>query len=54
MAEVDEFLAETLPRQIEAEKALHSGDVTPRLKRRFSPAHRGGAGVAPRASEGRG
>ena len=32
MAEVDEFLAETLPRQLEAEKALHSGDVTPRLE----------------------
>jgi ketosteroid isomerase-like protein len=32
MAEVDEFLAETLPRQIEAEKALHNGDVTPRLE----------------------
>jgi hypothetical protein len=32
MAEVDEFLADTLPRQIEAEKALHNGDVTPRLE----------------------
>jgi ketosteroid isomerase-like protein len=32
MTEVDEFLAETLPRQIEAEKALHNGDVTPRLE----------------------
>ena len=32
MAEPDEFLAETLPRQIEAEKALHNGDVTPRLE----------------------
>jgi hypothetical protein len=32
MAEVDEFLAETLPRQLEAEKALHNGDVTPRLE----------------------
>jgi ketosteroid isomerase-like protein len=31
MTEVDEFLAETLPRQIEAEKALHEGDPTPRL-----------------------
>jgi ketosteroid isomerase-like protein len=32
MAEPDEFLAETLPRQIEAEKALHNGDVSPRLE----------------------
>jgi ketosteroid isomerase-like protein len=31
MSEVDEFLADILPRQIEAEKALHSGDVEPRL-----------------------
>ena len=31
MTEVDEFLAETLPRQIEAEKALHEGDPTRRL-----------------------
>ena len=32
MAEVDAFLAQTLPRQIVAEKALHNGDVTPRLE----------------------
>jgi hypothetical protein len=31
MSEVDEFLAELLPRQIKAERALHSGDVEPRL-----------------------
>jgi ketosteroid isomerase-like protein len=31
MAEVDEFLAETVPRQLEAEIALHNGDVAPRL-----------------------
>jgi ketosteroid isomerase-like protein len=32
MPDVDEFLAGTLPRQIEAEQALHNGDVTPRLE----------------------
>ena len=32
MAEVDEFLAETLPRQIEAEIAIHEGNVEPRLE----------------------
>ena len=31
MAEVDEFIAETLPRQMAAEEALHNGDVEPRL-----------------------
>ncbi len=31
MSDLDQFLAETLPRQIEAEKALHDGDPTPRL-----------------------
>src|SRR3954470_12870056 len=31
MAEVDEFVAATIPRQIEAEIALHEGDVEPRL-----------------------
>ena len=31
MSEVDEFVAATLPRQIEAEIALHEGDVEPRL-----------------------
>jgi ketosteroid isomerase-like protein len=31
MAEVDEFVAATVPRQIEAEIALHEGDVEPRL-----------------------
>jgi ketosteroid isomerase-like protein len=31
MTEVDEFLAETLPRQIEAERALHNGDPAPRI-----------------------
>jgi ketosteroid isomerase-like protein len=31
MSEVDDFLAETLARQIEAERAIHNGDPTPRL-----------------------
>ncbi len=31
MTEVDEFLAETLPRQVEAERALHNGDPGPRI-----------------------
>jgi ketosteroid isomerase-like protein len=31
MTEVDTFLAEMLPRQIDAEKALHNGDVEPRM-----------------------
>lgn len=30
MTELAEFLVTTLPRQIEAERALHSGDATPR------------------------
>ena len=29
--ELDRFLAETLPRQLEAERALHEGDPEPRL-----------------------
>jgi ketosteroid isomerase-like protein len=32
MSELDDFLATTLPRQLEAEKALHNGDVTTRLE----------------------
>lgn len=32
MTELDDFLASTLPRQIEAETAIHNGDVTPRLE----------------------
>ena len=32
MADVDDFIAQTLPRQIEAEEALHNGDVRPRLE----------------------
>lgn len=32
MSELDAFLATTLPRQIEAETALHNGDPEPRLK----------------------
>jgi ketosteroid isomerase-like protein len=32
MSELDDFLATTLPRQLEAEEALHNGDVTPRLE----------------------
>jgi ketosteroid isomerase-like protein len=32
MSELDDFLADVLPRQIEAERALHDGDAEPRLK----------------------
>ncbi len=32
MSELDDFLTETLARQIEAEEALHNGDPEPRLK----------------------
>ena len=31
MSELDDFLTTTLARQVEAEEALHNGDVTPRL-----------------------
>jgi len=31
MSELDDFLTETLARQIEAEEAIHNGDPTPRL-----------------------
>ncbi len=31
MSEVDDFLQETLPRQIEAERAMHDGDPEPRI-----------------------
>ena len=31
MSDVDEFLATTLARQVEAEEALHNGDPEPRL-----------------------
>lgn len=31
MSELDDFLADVLPRQIAAEEALHNGDATPRL-----------------------
>jgi ketosteroid isomerase-like protein len=31
MSEVDAFLAEILPRQVEAERALHTGDPKPRI-----------------------
>jgi ketosteroid isomerase-like protein len=31
MSELDDFLATTLPRQIEAERAIHNGDAEPRL-----------------------
>ena len=31
MSEVDDFLSTTMPRLIEAERALHNGDVEPRL-----------------------
>lgn len=32
MSELDDFLTETIPRQIKAEEALHNGDPDPRLK----------------------
>ena len=32
MSELEEFLDATLPRQIEAETAMHNGDVEPRLE----------------------
>jgi len=31
MSELDDFLTKTLARQVEAEEALHNGDVTPRM-----------------------
>jgi ketosteroid isomerase-like protein len=31
MSEVDDFLGQTMPRFVEAERALHNGDVEPRL-----------------------
>ncbi|HEY7019850.1 MAG TPA: nuclear transport factor 2 family protein [Ktedonobacterales bacterium] len=31
MSELDDFLAATLPRQLEAERAIHNGDPEPRL-----------------------
>jgi ketosteroid isomerase-like protein len=31
MSELDEFLADVLPRQIKAETAIHNGDAAPRL-----------------------
>ncbi len=32
MSELDDFLTKTLARQVEAEEALHNGDVTPRMQ----------------------
>jgi ketosteroid isomerase-like protein len=32
MSELDDFLTTTLARQVEAEEALHNGDVTPRMQ----------------------
>jgi ketosteroid isomerase-like protein len=32
MSELDDFLTRTIARQVEAEKALHNGDVKPRLE----------------------
>ncbi len=32
MSELDDFLTNFLPRQIEAEEAMHNGDVEPRLR----------------------
>jgi hypothetical protein len=32
MSELDDFLTETLARQVEAEKALHNGDPTLRMQ----------------------
>jgi ketosteroid isomerase-like protein len=31
VSEVEDFLAQTMPRQVEAEKAMHNGDAGPRL-----------------------
>jgi hypothetical protein len=31
MSELDDFLATTLPRQLEAERAIHNGDPEPRM-----------------------
>ena len=31
-SEVDEFLAEMIPRQVDAERAIHHGDATPRMQ----------------------
>ncbi len=31
MSEVEDFLAQTMPGQVEAEKAMHNGDAGPRL-----------------------
>lgn len=32
MSELDDFITKTLTRQVEAEEALHNGDVTPRME----------------------
>ncbi|MEA2508659.1 MAG: hypothetical protein QOG21_741 [Actinomycetota bacterium] len=32
MSDLDDFLGEILPRQLEAERALHDGDAEPRMK----------------------
>ena len=32
MSELDDFLTKTLARQVEAEEAIHNGDVTPRME----------------------
>ena len=32
MSELDDFLTKTLPRQVEAEEAIHNGDVTLRMQ----------------------
>jgi hypothetical protein len=32
MSELDDFLTKTLARQVEADKALHNGDPTPRMQ----------------------
>ena len=32
MSELDDFLTTTLARQVEAEEAIHNGDVTPRMQ----------------------
>ena len=32
MSELDDFLTKTLARQVEAEEALHNGDLTPRMQ----------------------
>ena len=55
MSEVDDFLAETMPRQLRAEEAIHNGDPTLRLdmwSTRDPVTLLGAAGVAKSGREG--